>query len=267
MKWQYSREVVPRLEELRPAMKVGDIGHFSDGRRDYAIHYVMAESPNPRAKKVFLSAGIHGDEKAGVYALLDFLRKDVKGYLNHYSFVALPCLNPSGFERDTRSNHNRRNINRDFKTRSRTKEARSVKSFMRMLGWSYLFCLNSHEDPTHIKVKKHSLEDNPREFYLYLVSPLRDIGHTIMNMMEENDIEVCKRERIYEDRADSGVVWWAGRHDPEYCEYDTLENHFLNYTEHSIAPETPTCWSLEKRILAHRLTIAATIEHVGKYGA
>lgn len=265
MKRLYEDEIAPRLNTLRPRMKVGSIGRFHNCGREYELPYVIAESHNPLAKQVFLSAGIHGDEVAGIFSLLDFLDQDACGYLDRYSFVALPCLNPSGFEGDERHNYLGLNINRDFICRSRTHEAQLVKMFMRRLNRRYVFCLNAHEDPTDRSTDGFTIEDNPTEFYLYLVSPSMRLGHTIMSRMRRRGYQVCRRERIYGDRAKSGIVWWAGSHDPEYRENDTLENHFLKYTSHSIAPETPTCWALEDRIDAHKLIIYTAIEYLKEF--
>jgi murein peptide amidase A len=264
MNREYIKEIGARLRGLRPAMKVGTIGSFSDGCRDYEIPYVIAESGSGNRKKevktVFLSAGIHGDEVAGVYAVLDFLENDIKNYLDSYSFTCLPCINPSGFEIGTRCNYQGLDLNRDFNRRCHSQEARLVKRFLHKKGTRYLFCLNAHEDPTDTPVEDCTLDDNPREFYLYLVSPDKRLGRSIIRKVEDSGVQVCKWKKIYGEKAHKGMVWWYGAGHYLYSDVNTLEHHFLNYSENSIAPETPTCWPLEQRITAHKVMINSTLE-------
>jgi len=261
MNREYEKEVNARLKELKPKMRVGSLGQFCDGNKDYEIPYVISEEKRSCQKRVFLSAGIHGDEVAGVYALLDFLKNDAHQYLGRYGFVALPCLNPSGLERDTRHNHSNYDINRDFRQRSKTVEARLVKRFLRKLNERYTFCLTAHEDPTDGDSDGFAPDEIPDAFYLYLVSPNRRLGHTIRRKIRKGGFPVCELKQIYGDRARKGIVYWKGSNDPKYKDDDNLEKYLLNYTDHTITPETPTCWPLEKRIEAHKLTINTSLDY------
>lgn len=60
----------------------------------------------PEKLSVIISAGIHGDEPAGVEAALQFaeLTADNPLLLEHFSFDIFPCDNPYGWERNTREN-------------------------------------------------------------------------------------------------------------------------------------------------------------------
>ncbi|NIQ01678.1 MAG: DUF2817 domain-containing protein, partial [Nitrospinaceae bacterium] len=45
--------------------------------------------------RVLISAGIHGDEPAGVEALCHFLeRREYRSFLRHWEIVLIPCINP-----------------------------------------------------------------------------------------------------------------------------------------------------------------------------
>ena len=61
------------------------------------------ESGAPR--RVLLSAGIHGDELAGVEALCEWLETQayVK-FLQRWDITMLPCINPWGYQHGTREN-------------------------------------------------------------------------------------------------------------------------------------------------------------------
>ncbi len=62
---------------------------------------------------IYLSAGVHGDEPAGAWALLEWAEQNVKE-LRHGAFLLVPCFNPVGFICNTRVNAHGVDINRCF---------------------------------------------------------------------------------------------------------------------------------------------------------
>jgi murein peptide amidase A len=78
----------------------------------YALRAYHRAVPNPR-KRLYLSSGIHGDEPAGPLAILELL--------SHASWPAdvevwiCPCLNPAGFQLNTRENAHGIDLNRDYR--------------------------------------------------------------------------------------------------------------------------------------------------------
>lgn len=79
--------------------------------------------------KLALFAGIHGDEPAGGWALLDFaaalLAEPALG--EGFEFVFYPCLNPVGLNRGTRFNAAGLDLNREFWKGSAQPEVRLVE--------------------------------------------------------------------------------------------------------------------------------------------
>ncbi len=65
------------------------------------------------AKRVYISAGIHGDEPAGPLALRELF--DQNAWPEHVEFCIVPCLNPTGFQRGTRENYENVDLNRDYR--------------------------------------------------------------------------------------------------------------------------------------------------------
>src|SRR3989338_3435120 len=106
--------MIERLNNLNgiPAVIIGRI------ESGYPLYMITHGEGDIR---VALSAGIHGDEPAGVEALLRFL-EGTQGRINNgirkwgmmYKFTVLPCTNPAGFERGTRENINGKDLNRKF---------------------------------------------------------------------------------------------------------------------------------------------------------
>ncbi len=67
---------------------------------------------NENAKRIYLSAGIHGDEPAGPLAILQLLESGALAADIDWSII--PMLNPTGFDRNTRENFNGVDLNRDY---------------------------------------------------------------------------------------------------------------------------------------------------------
>lgn len=95
--------------------------------------------PGPR---IYLSAGIHGDEPAGPLALLELLQSGFFDYPAHWSLC--PALNPSGLAAGTRENASGIDLNRDYWLRS-SPEVAAHASWIDALEVPDMF-ISLHED-------------------------------------------------------------------------------------------------------------------------
>jgi len=100
-------------ESLRGVAEVADFGAVVEAGREYAL--LAAASPGAFDRWLFVTAGFHGDEKAGPLTLLEHAAA-LFAYA-HARGVGLrlyPCVNPSGFEAHTRYNVGGERPNNDF---------------------------------------------------------------------------------------------------------------------------------------------------------
>src|SRR5690606_7467212 len=81
---------------------------------DYPLYRVDVAGARSADKTVLLTAGVHGDEPAGVEAALAFLESIKEDWLADYHFCVLPCVNPTGYVADTRANSQGIDVNRAF---------------------------------------------------------------------------------------------------------------------------------------------------------
>ncbi len=116
----------------------------------YAIWEVRipARQRIPRSRRrvrVFINGGTHGDEPAGVEALLQFLEQRRYEAWPEIGFTLIPCLNPWGYVRDTREGPAGHDLNRAFRRASpATPEVSAIK---RVLSRRRLTCsMDCHED-------------------------------------------------------------------------------------------------------------------------
>jgi hypothetical protein len=103
---------------------------------------LLAELGDPRLPVVSISAGIHGDEPGGVWALLSLVRD---GLLDScYSYRLWPCLNPTGFDAGTRENAEGTDVNRSFGRGGNSPEAKAILTANR--DRMFELSIDLHED-------------------------------------------------------------------------------------------------------------------------
>lgn len=91
---------------------------------------------------IALAAGIHGDEPAGPWALLDLLET---GALDQsYAYRIWPCTNPSGYAAGTRASADGLDVNRTFGRGGSSPEARSI--VMSNRDRKFVLSIDLHED-------------------------------------------------------------------------------------------------------------------------
>ncbi|HXZ25374.1 MAG TPA: M14 family metallocarboxypeptidase [Nitrospiria bacterium] len=85
-----------------------------------------------RPLRVCLGAGIHGDEPAGVEAVLQWLTRlpGIASSLPSAELVIFPCLNPSGYERNRRVNDDGIDLNRQYRNPRAPIEVRAVRRLL-----------------------------------------------------------------------------------------------------------------------------------------
>lgn len=111
--------------------------------------------PAPGAPAIYVSAGVHGDEPAAPHALLELVATGA--FDGRASWFLCPLLNPTGFIRGTRENHDGIDLNRDYLQPSTREVSAHVAWLRRQPRFAASFCL--HEDY------------EARGFYLYELNP------------------------------------------------------------------------------------------------
>ena len=103
---------------------------------------LLAWEKSGNGPRVYLSAGIHGDEPAGPLALLDLLRDGF--FTDEFHWLVCPALNPTGLALLTRENSCGVDLNRDYLLRH-TSEVRAHAEWLDALRMPDLF-ISLHED-------------------------------------------------------------------------------------------------------------------------
>ena len=98
-------------------------------------------TPGPRPR-IYLSAGIHGDEPAPPLALLDLLEQGA--FDDRAVWFLCPLLNPAGFNCRTRENADGLDLNRDYKALRSIEIQAHARWLGRQPNFDLAICL--HED-------------------------------------------------------------------------------------------------------------------------
>jgi len=116
------------------------VGELTSDDGGYAL--LAVEIGEPLLPAVAIAAGVHGDEPAGPWALLELVES---GSLDRrFRYRILPCTNPSGFDAKTRNNAEGVDVNRSFGGSGGTSESRAALAFQR--GQNFVLSIDLHED-------------------------------------------------------------------------------------------------------------------------
>ena len=163
--------------------------------RDHAagpVEFVAYRRPSPSPRRrVYLSAGIHGDEPAGPLAMLQLLQENP--WPEDVSLWVCPCLNPAGFPLNRRENKDGIDLNRDYRHLQSAEVRAHADWLARQPDFDATLCL--HEDW------------EARGFYLYELNPGR--GPSLAESIIDKVAAVCPVDPspVIEDRpAQNGII-------------------------------------------------------------
>lgn len=205
----------------------------------------------PREHRVYLSTGIHGDEPAGPLAVLELLRADA--WPAGTALWVCPCLNPSGFERNSRANAAGVDLNRDYRDRRSAEVQAHVAWLERQPDFDLAICL--HEDW------------ESAGFYLYELNPDGQPSRAEAVMAAVEPVCPVDRSPVIEGReARGGIIRpqinLADR--PDWPEAFHLITH---KTRHSHTLEAPSDFPLPVRVAALVTAVRCLLDPPGGLGA
>ncbi len=231
-------EITERLINLElPIECIGNV-HAKENL-NWPIHQIHLASSTDTPQSVLITGGVHGDEPAGVEAVLQFLERDNTELLKQFSFTIIPCVNPYGYVHDTRETRDNIDINRSFET-DNIAEVAIVKKVLGQTQFS--FAIDFHED--YDATGFYLYEGRRDEKYIgpELATAAKAIGPVDPEDPGEDAPNLV--EGVYKVATEWGT--------------QGLAPYLLHFhSKHVIISETPTVWQLERRAALH-LTILDT---------
>ncbi len=141
---------IERLAEKSSNLIVKSAGSFDVAGQPYEMpRYVfVGPSGGDEPIRIGIFAGIHGDEPATSYALVQFLSllEQNPDFAAGYCLFIYPVCNPTGFEDNTRHSRRNRDLNREFWNNSAEPEVKLLEQELQTHHFQGLISL--HADDT-----------------------------------------------------------------------------------------------------------------------
>jgi protein MpaA len=216
---------------------------------------LCAELGSAAAPAVTIAAGVHGDEPAGPWALLECVEDAVLDD-GGFSYRLWPCTNPSGYVHGTRESADGVDINRSFGRGGQTPEARAIITANR--DRKYLLSIDLHEDC------------DAEGFYCYEYGT-GDAGRSVIEAVRSagfavQDLAQCDLGAPFEQtQLDDGVVRpHAGMELESIGGLSYSMSIVRHAAQRALTFETPTRLPWKQRLTIHRIAIKAAIAALSK---
>ena len=221
--------------------RISTLGYIKFATNKYPFQKVILGDHNPR--RVLISAGIHGDEPAGVESVCAFLESGrYKAHLDEWEITILPCINPYGFENNTRKNHDNKDLNRLFKDQLPPLEVQLAKSIFKPSYFDITIELHEDSDSHGYYLFQKSNQPNGLKIGFKIIEALKGIisinsDKTIENMPAEKGV-------IHRIKDINQMEWWP------------MAGYSLSMkTDHCLTLETPTKLPMATRVRAHLVAL------------
>jgi hypothetical protein len=235
-------EVTERLKNLDVPIELLGTVH------NYSIYQIRLAASVDTPKHVLITGGMHGDEPAGVEAVLQFLERDSTALLKNFSFLVIPCINPYGYVHNTRETLDGIDINRAFETED-VAEVAIVKKALGKTQFSLAIDFHEDYDATGFYLYEGKRDEK------YIGPKLAVAAKAIGSIDPEDSGEDAPdlAEGVYKVATSWGT--------------QGLAPYLLHFhSEHVIISETPTVWQLEKRVALHLTILDTALNTISEKG-
>lgn len=193
--------------------------------------------------RIYLSAGIHGDEPAPPLALLSLLESGA--FDDRAVWFLCPLLNPVGFSQGTRENGGGLDLNRDYRHLESPEIRAHARWLARQPNFDLALCV--HEDW------------ETAGFYLYELNP--DGRRSLAPAMIAAASKICPIELspVIEGREAKGGIIRPPVNPAEREKWPESIYLLANHTRQSYTIESPSALPLPTRISALRAVLGAAL--------
>lgn len=223
----------PYVRELQRVCKRNNILLTTLGmvgkKHPYPFYQITLGNPRHAKQIICFSAGIHGDEPSGPWAVLTFLKRITK-LPAHIAIILFPVANPYGFDRHHYRNGENRNLNRHFLDQKPAPENILLKNAIKPYRISFFAALHEDEEQKGSYLFGYTNASHEPPIYRTLLTIAKKYGPAVT------------KKRIYWHRSNDGLVL-NPRSDGSFEEYV-----FKKGTPFSVCTEMPDAFSIKKRV-------------------
>ena len=136
-----------------------EVFHEADGFQWHALHRKPEVRNQNSEVRIYISAGIHGDEPAGPLAALKLIQEN-RWPANAEIFL-VPCLNPIGFTSNQRGNAEGIDLNRDYRERRADEIRAHIAWLERQPKFDFYLCLHEDWESHGFYLYEQNLDNQP----------------------------------------------------------------------------------------------------------
>jgi hypothetical protein len=221
-----------------PLDHVGTVSCGDYHRRTYPIYRVTIRRPLAGQPAVCWASGLHGDEAAGPWGVLEFLKGRYDPRAGGAECPVYPLVNPFGFDEERRLNAYGLDINRTFGVDDvPAQEARVLLGDMARRKFSLLHTL--HEDSSRTGAYVYYSDDSRR----WLAERMLTLAMARHAPINSNEYDLGGKVRLYKGLAPYNLGLY-----PALRSMCPLEDRWLQQGVHHFCTETPRQADLWTRV-------------------
>ena len=241
-------------DELKLVVAEGDLILTELGTTDsLPIVLLSPKERLPQKPSILVAAGFHGDEPAGVWGVLKFIRDHYLYFRDSINIHFLPLVNPTGFFQQSRTNYKGQDPNRGFcHTKSGIPEVSDEGSILlgfkdQLLKFGEHGFISLHED----------FEEE--RYYLYTFEKSTGPGplSEALRMTEETFFEPLPDGDLDGGYVKNGVIY-------QQCDGSFEDYLFHQGSSRTTCTETPGLLDLKLRVRVNALLVKTLAELVGR---
>lgn len=238
-------QTLEQTDRASPHLLAVDIGQVTAGEFQAPLGYATFRPFHPERRRALLLAGVRGEDRAAVQAVLDLLG-DLASSPQAYAawdLDLIPLLNPWGFVHDRPDNAYGIDIDRDF-GQFRSAEARLLRRFLREKRYDLVIDLREDLRAAGFAIGLTGIED--RTAADSLIRRLRTEGHPVA---DDTLVFLGPREGVARTpQWGLRLLGWFGQ--------TTMTGYLRAQVRAAVCTLiTPRTAPLEERIAMHRLAI------------
>lgn len=204
--------------------EIGRIGK----RKEYPMYMVTINGNcSHKVKTICFSAGMHGDENAGPWTVIEFLKKVSPNKTKNLKIIIIPVASPSAFDKYTRFNYLGRELNRAFDGKRLVNEKKHLYNAVKDEDIFFFHAL--HEDKEQDGFYIYNFERKKEKIY-------RDILEMAPKYFPVNTGKIIDSNPALE-----GLI--TNKHDGSF-----EDRIFCDGARYSMCTETPRKKSFTKRV-------------------
>jgi murein peptide amidase A len=219
----------------------------------------IASKGGPGAPAVIITAGVHGDEPGGAWALFALVRDALLD--RHFGYRLWPCTNPSGYERGTRVSAEGLDVNRSFGRGGFSPEARAMTVANR--DRTFALNLDLHEDFEADGFYCYEPRIDDVEFGPAIVRAIDEAGLPIQELHDDYELGYPPEMRHIR-RLERGRVIPDVAAEAAFMQGGLPHSIFLlrNSAKRSLTFESPSRLPWDDRLAMHRIAVVTALERL-----